>query len=113
MTNSYGGRNELSPDESLNAYRYSLITRNRVITLEDIRAFVRYELGSKLKQVLVEKGVMNSVLPNEGIVRCINIIITLAEKDIDKEDKENIVSDLQNKLESKSIPFTNFNFIIR
>ncbi len=113
MTNSYGGRNELNPDESLNAYRYSLITRNRVITLEDIRAFVRYELGNKVKQVLVEKGVMNSVLPNEGIVRCINVVLTLTDKDLDKDDKENIMSDLQTKLESKSIPFTNFNFITK
>jgi hypothetical protein len=113
MTNTYGGRNELSSDDALNAYRYALVTRNRIITIEDIKTFVRFELGNRLKQVQVEKGVMNSKMPNEGIIRCINIIITLTDKDIDSEGRELIINDLYSKLESKSIPFTNFQIIIK
>ncbi len=113
MTNTYGGRNQLTADESLNAYRYSIVTRNRIITLEDIRTFVRYELGNRLKAVNVEKGIMKSRLPNEGIVRCININITLSDKELNKEERELVVSDLQTKLEGKSIPFTNFQINIK
>lgn len=113
MTNTYGGRNELSSDEALNAYRYALVTRNRIITMEDIRTFVRYELGNRVKQVNVEKGIMNSMMPNEGIVRCISISIALTDKDLDREEKEIIIADLYSKLENKSIPFTNFLITIK
>jgi len=108
MINTQGGTNQLSNEETLNAYRYSLLTRDRIITAEDIKSFFRFELSNRMKNVEVERGVKMSNNPNEGLIKCINIIITPSANSLSNEEWEQTLLDLQEKLESKSNPFTNF-----
>jgi hypothetical protein len=83
LTNTQGGKDRLSIDEKINQYRYHLLSRNRVVTPEDIKALCRYILGNELKTVAVTKGV--TLLPGgaAGYSRSIDIRIMLA-KPVDK-----------------------------
>ncbi len=108
MINTHGGSGRLSNDETLDAYRYSLLTRDRIITVEDIKSFFRFELSNRIKNVEVERGVKLSNNPSEGLIKCVNIIITPSSNSFSKEEWEQTLLDLQEKLESKSNPFTNF-----
>lgn len=83
VTNTQGGKDRLSIDEKINQYRYHLLSHNRVVTPEDIKALCRYILGNELKTVAVTKGV--TLLPGgaAGYSRSIDIRIMLA-KPMDK-----------------------------
>lgn len=83
LTNTQGGKDRLSIDEKINQYRYHLLSHNRIVTPEDIKALCRYILGNELKAVAVTKGV--TLLPGgaAGYSRSIDIRITLA-KAVDK-----------------------------
>ncbi len=113
MINTQGGTNQLSNEETLNAYRYSLLTRDRIITTEDIKSFFRFELSSRVKNVEVVRGVKMSNNPNEGLIKCVNIIITPTANSLSNEEWEQTLLDLQEKLESKSNPFTNFTLSLK
>ena len=113
MLNTQGGADKLSNEETLNAYRYSLLTRDRIITTEDIKSFFRFELSTRMKNVEVVRGVKMSNNPNEGLIKCVNIIITPTAHSLSNEEWEQTLLDLQEKLESKSNPFTNFSLSLK
>ncbi|WP_153796699.1 type VI secretion system baseplate subunit TssF [Foetidibacter luteolus] len=79
LTTTTGGRNRLRPEERLNAFRYSILTRNRIVTKEDIRSFCFYELGNRISQVDVDKGIEMSPKGGEAFRRTIDILLTVAE----------------------------------
>jgi len=78
LTNTQGGKDRLSIDEKINLYRYHLLTRNRIVTPEDIKALCRHILGKELQSVAVTRGV--TLLPGStsGYGRSIDVRITLA-----------------------------------
>jgi hypothetical protein len=78
LTTSLGGRERPRPEERVHALRKNLLSRNRIVTLEDIRAACWAELGSQLSQVHIEKGFRNGTTPTEGFVRCIRVVLTPA-----------------------------------
>ncbi|SDG07338.1 type VI secretion system baseplate subunit TssF [Chitinophaga filiformis] len=79
LSNTQGGKDRLSIDEKVNLYRYHLLSRNRIVTPEDIKALCRYVIGNELREVSVSKGV--SVLPgaSEGYSRTLDIRLILAK----------------------------------
>ena len=76
MTTTTGGRNRLRPEERLNAFRYGIMTRNRIITKEDIRNFCFYELGERISKVQIERGFEMSTHTKEAFRRTIDIMLT-------------------------------------
>lgn len=79
LSNTQGGKDRLSIDEKVNLYRYHLLSRNRIVTPEDIKALCRYVIGNELREVSVSKGV--SVLPgaSEGYSRTLDIRLILSK----------------------------------
>jgi hypothetical protein len=79
LSNTQGGKDRLNIDEKINLYRYHLLSRNRVVTPEDIKALCRYVMGKELRDVSISKGV--SVQPGitEGYSRTLDIKISLAK----------------------------------
>ncbi|MVT11659.1 type VI secretion system baseplate subunit TssF [Chitinophaga tropicalis] len=77
LSNTQGGKDRLSIDEKVNLYRYHLLSRNRVVTAEDMKALCRYVIGHDLRDVTVSKGV--AVLPGaaEGYSRTLDIRLTI------------------------------------
>lgn len=78
MTTTTGGRERPRPEERIHVLRKNLLSRNRIVTLEDIRAACWAELGNELQQVHLEKGFRNGTTPTAGFVRCIRVQLTPA-----------------------------------
>ncbi|MCB2377391.1 type VI secretion system baseplate subunit TssF [Hymenobacter sp. BT635] len=78
VTTTSGGRERPRPEERVHTLRKNLLSRNRIVTVEDIRAACWAELGNQLSQVHIEKGFRNGTTPTAGFVRCIRVVLTPA-----------------------------------
>lgn len=103
MTTTIGGKNKLRPEERLNAFRYGLMTRNRIITKEDIRNFCFYELGQRIQKVKVERGFEMLVDNKHAFRRTIDVILTPSVTDkLESSEWEILSEQLKSKLQARS-----------
>jgi hypothetical protein len=113
ITGTVGGKNKLRADERLQAFRYGIMTRNRIITKEDIRNFCFYELGEKLSNVEIEKGFELSPLPKETFRKTIDIILTPADDELlNAASWENFCEQLKTKLQQRSGVSNNYRILL-
>lgn len=75
VTTTQGGRDRLGTAESVLAYKSALLSRDRLITTEDIKAFCHYQLGEKVKNIEVGKGIMVHPDQQQGFVKTIDVTI--------------------------------------
>ncbi|MFD0862849.1 hypothetical protein ACFQ1M_11605 [Sungkyunkwania multivorans] len=99
LTTSMQGKDNLSMDERLNAYRRALLSRNRIVTKEDIKALC-YELcGDKVERIETRKGFKTDLDTHKGLIPCVEVILHSSKK-VNKLDvewevlKNNILSTL-------------------
>ncbi len=103
MSTTIGGKNKLRPEERLNAFRYGLMTRNRIITKEDIRSFCFYELGQRIQKVKVARGFEMSLDSKGAFRRTIDVILTPASTDkLESGEWQVICEQLKSKLQARS-----------
>lgn len=76
LSETFGGREQLQMGERVDACRYALGSRNRLITREDIRNFCKAELGKKLKAIGFKQGIETSPHPKQGYIRTLEILLT-------------------------------------
>ena len=93
LTQSYGGtqRRDQSPD----MYKYALTSRDRIFTGEDIVNFCYARFGETISSASVTKGIRVSPRPKEGLIRSIDVHITLKDN-IDKDSTNH--QDLEDRL---------------
>lgn len=82
-----GGRSQAQPVDRLQAYKYSLLTRDRIVTTDDIRNFCMLELDGKLSAVNIERGVMLSPHPKEGLRKTTDIYLVPAQANLFSEEE--------------------------
>lgn len=103
LSSTTGGKNRLKPEERVNAFKYGLMTRNRIVTKEDIRNFFFYELGGRISKVTVEKGVEISPYLKQSFQRTIDITITATSSEkLTQEGWQVLLDQLRSKLQSRS-----------
>ena len=103
LTTTAGGKARLRPEERLNAFRYGIMTRNRIITKEDIRNLCFYELGDRIQKVTIERGFEISAHTKEAFVRTINVVLTPTEKEtLNSKEWQVLCEQVQSKLQSRS-----------
>ena len=103
ITTSIGGKNRLKPEERVKAFRYGLMTRNRIVTKEDIRNLCFYELGNRISKVDIERGFEMSAHPRQGFLRTIDITITASQSEkLNTEAWQVLFDHLNAKLKSRS-----------
>ncbi|MBO9205314.1 MULTISPECIES: type VI secretion system baseplate subunit TssF [Niastella] len=116
ITTTIGGRNRLSASESITAYKSALLSRDRLISLEDIKIFCRLQMGNTAKHITVKKGVMVPRQVSQGFTRTIDVTIKLNRKDfMDAQDKNQLQywkDSLVLKLSTKSAGLTPFRVFI-
>jgi hypothetical protein len=78
LTPSHGGKQRSG--NPLDAYKYILTSRDRVYTDEDIVNFCYSRYGEAIASVSVKKGVHASARPKEGLIRSIDVHLTLKEE---------------------------------
>jgi hypothetical protein len=116
VTTTVGGRNRLSASESITAYKSALLSRDRLISLEDIKIFCRLQLGNTARHIEVTKGVMVPRQVSQGFTRTIDVTIKLNRKDYMEAQEKNQLQywkeSLALKLTGKSVGLTPFRVFI-
>jgi hypothetical protein len=113
LSTSTGGKNRLRAEERLQAFRYGIMTRERIITKEDIRNFCLYELGDKISAVRIEKGFELSAYPKETFRKTINIILTSSvNNDLTPDAWDMLCNQLKSRLELRSGLGNNYKIIL-
>ncbi|GGB00705.1 type VI secretion system baseplate subunit TssF [Puia dinghuensis] len=81
VTPTQGGRDRLAPHESIPAYKSAVLSKDRIMSTEDIRLFCIRELGAKARTVEVKKGVMIAQGRQAGYVKTIDVLIRLDNRE--------------------------------
>ncbi len=103
MTTSTGGKNRLRPEERLNAFRYGIMTRDRIITKDDIRNFCFYDLGEKISKVEIERGFEMLQHKSAAFRRTIDVKLTPSNSDRSDADTWKLLCEqLKSKLQTRS-----------
>lgn len=103
ITTTTGGKNRLRPEERVNAFRYGIMTRNRIVTKEDIRNCCFYELGDRIREVHITRGIELGAGPQEAFRRTIDIWLTPADPHaLQSKEWEMLFDQLQSKLKARS-----------
>lgn len=106
LTTSFGGKNKPSEQEKLYTFRSNLLSRDRIVTREDIRAACYAELGNIIGHVDIKKGYINAPSHTQGIQRVLSVEITPSEeKDLSKEEWDKICEEMAMNLQQKSSIF--------
>lgn len=114
LTTSLGGRSIPKSNNRLDMYKYILTTRERIFTTEDVVNFCYAEFGDYFSLVEVKKGVQVSNKPKEGLIRTIDIYVTMkTEFGTYSESKQGIKSRLLRLLNEKSPDTFNYRIIIQ
>ncbi len=103
LTATTGGRPKLNDLERLSAYKNTLTSRDRVVTMQDIKTFCLKELGNSVSDIEVAKSFMTGSDPKGGFVRVIDVVIFPSKKvNYTDEEWENICAKLEVELENNS-----------
>jgi hypothetical protein len=116
VTTTLGGRNKLSTTETVLAYKSALLSKDRLITIEDIKAFCHYQLGERVKKIDIQKGVMIHPDRQQGFIKTIDVKISLGRKDYDDMQEKGEVNfwidNLRLLLEEKSVALLPYRVLI-
>lgn len=77
---SRGGRDKLSATENVLAYKSALLSKDRLITAEDIKAFCFCQLGHRVKNVSIQKSMRINPDEKQGYTKVIEVIIWLRDE---------------------------------
>ncbi|MDN4012681.1 type VI secretion system baseplate subunit TssF [Chryseobacterium gambrini] len=104
LTETIGGAEEQKGTDSIQTYKYALTTRDKIISLEDVKNYCRMVLKDELKEVKVTRGTMISNKPKEGFIRTVEVeIIPQNYSFYGRAYWENMANVLRNQIISKAI----------
>jgi hypothetical protein len=113
MTGTVGGRDSLGATERIQAYKYGLTTKDRIVTQADLVSFCYYELGNKITDVKISKGVTVSSNPKEGFMKTIDIYLKPEENlKLSAEEWHTLLTLLESKLVSRSVINSNYRLFL-
>lgn len=75
MTNTVGGLNKKNNKDRILEYRNALLTRGRIVTFADIKAFGFYHFKSSITAIRIEKGTRKEISVKAGFSRTVDIYI--------------------------------------
>ncbi|MEN9917576.1 MAG: hypothetical protein RL662_12 [Bacteroidota bacterium] len=114
LTSSLGGRSIPKANNKLDMYKYILTTRDRIFTPEDITNFCYSEFGDYFSLVEVRNGVQISDKPKQGLIRTIDVHVTMkSEFGHYVESKQEISSRLLKLLNEKSPDAFNYRIFFK
>ena len=75
MTVTVGGKDRLSDEEKLTAFKKHFISRDKIVTIEDIKAYCTDFFGSRISKLEIKKGFDHDISRSSGLRRVLNIHI--------------------------------------
>ncbi|MFN7846381.1 MAG: hypothetical protein ACK5P4_04095 [Bacteroidota bacterium] len=103
ITSSTGGRPKLNDLERLSAYKNTLTSRDRIVTMQDIKMFCLKELSDTVADILVSKGFIAGADAKGGFTRVIEVAIIPSKKALYTEEEwESVCNRLEIDLQNNS-----------
>lgn len=116
LTGTTGGKKALEPSRHIDAYKYAMLSHNKIITAEDIKAFCHYELGDLIDNVTVQKGLTMSKKPGEGLIRCVEVRLKKHPQSMAARETttqwDHVLTNLKTKMELRSSLNLNFELML-
>lgn len=113
LTATKGGRQPLSSLKRIDQFKNTLISRNRIITTEDIVDFCLTEFSGIISDAKVRRGIAVSNTPHGGLVRTIDVHISLVPLSTQKINMEDFHWELMTRLKERSPETYNYRIIIQ
>lgn len=110
ITPSMGGYPTPSDRERAAKFRHILESRNQIVTNSDIRSFCLAEFADSISEVSIEKGIMQGKHSKQGLIRTIDVHLSLLSPESDHSRLLELKDEVYNKLVAHS-PMT-FNYRI-
>lgn len=109
-TKTKGGRAAETEDMLIAHLRYGLLSKERIVTREDVKSYLKHRLGITLRQVDLRDGVTISQNPNKGLVRCTDVFLELVKQGIElnEEEQAHLSSRLETELKERSVAHTTY-----
>jgi len=101
VTATTGGKNPPDQVERISLFKKELLTRNRIVTMEDIKMACFAELGNELDKVEISHRPVLSKNRNNGFQNCLHVTLNFKNEKSDNE-KANLVNHMWKTLEQKS-----------
>jgi hypothetical protein len=112
-----GGRDKLKPSQSVLAYKSALLSKDRLVTAEDIKAFCYAQLGERLAQVSIRHGTLVPPDERQGYAKTLDVILSLREEAYhamhDKGELRFWQENLTRLLEQKSSCLVQYRILIK
>ncbi len=104
QTTTFGGTIKTTEKDTINSLRYGLISKDRIVSREDVKNFIRKSIGDLIDDIEVKSGVGISEHKKQGLIRTTDVIIRLNQKgSLTVENKNRLSHIFKNELEEKSI----------
>jgi hypothetical protein len=115
LTATAGGRDRMDTEDRLNSYRKALLSKDRIVTAEDIKALCFEHFGKNLEKVDVKKGIASGTTADSGFIRTIDLHIQLSKKtgQMGDEELKFLKQDLMVKLEESSMNILPYRIFIK
>lgn len=73
ITPTSGGARAQKQSDTIQAYKYALTTRDKIISAEDIKNYCKLILNNRVKDIRIKRGTTISDKPKEGFIRTVDI----------------------------------------
>lgn len=104
-----GGTTHDSEQELINSLRYGLLSRERIISKEDIKSYLLHKLGKHVESVEVGNGVTISPDSKKGLIRVTEVKIKFGQFDKDEiPNLEELAHYLEKDLTERSVCNSNY-----
>ena len=104
LSNATGGRKRLMPAERIQAFKYGLTTRDRIVSKADLVNFCFNELGAAIQNVTIKRGLELSVNPKEGFRKTIDVHLSpSAGNTLDPAEWNTMFALMLSKLKTRSM----------
>jgi len=102
LTNSVGGRDNLNDTELIETYRHALLTKDSIVTHEDILSLCAVVGGKYLANVEIDKKIVPSSLVKEGLTKVLSIKLFFKSSSDQDIVRNYVLQKLNSELEAKS-----------
>lgn len=102
-TSTRGGTIHLEESDLINSLRYGLVSRDRIVSKEDIRNYIFHKMGKYAESVQIREGVAISPEKKKGFIRVTLVEIKLSQNATDISDLSALAHFLEKDLTERSI----------
>lgn len=114
VTHTAGGRQEMTKEDKLNTLRRALLSKGKVVTVEDIKTLCFVLFGENLDSVDVKKGVVLDLTPGKGMSRSIDITLLLGNNNnLSEQDVKHKIEELKMMLIQNSINLLPYRIFVK